>query len=423
MAAGMDHAVETPDELTTEIDVRADWARATIVDRGWSPASSCGGQVRRLRLVEPALACPRCATRWTARCRARRDAGWERLRRGAARTRSTSSGTARTSRSTATGEIQQAVRFGLFHVLPGRGARRAAGDPGQGADRPRLRRARVLGHRDASCCRCSPRPRRRRGATRCAGGTRRSTWPASAPQTLGCAGAAFPWRTIRGQECSALLAGRHRRVPRQRRHRVAAARYVGGPATRTSSGTAGCRAAGRDRAAVDVAGLPRRGTGASTSTASPGPDEYSASCDDNIYTNLMARANLRAAAEAASRHAESAGRPGGRRRRRSPAGARGRRRSPCPYDDAARRAPAGRGLHRPRAWDFERHDARDGYPLLLHCPVLRPLPQAGGQAGRPGAGDALVRGRVHAPRRRRATSTTTSAAPCATPRCRPAPRR
>ena len=32
-------------------------------------------------------------------------------------------------------------------------------------------------------------------------------------------GAAFPWRTINGEECSGLLAGRHRRVPHQRRHR------------------------------------------------------------------------------------------------------------------------------------------------------------------------------------------------------------
>ena len=36
----------------------------------------------------------------------------------------------------------------------GRRARRAAGDPRQGPDRLRLRRARLLGHRDASCCRC-----------------------------------------------------------------------------------------------------------------------------------------------------------------------------------------------------------------------------------------------------------------------------
>ena len=45
-------------------------------------------------------------------------------------------------------EIQQAVRFGLFHSHAGGRARRAAGDPRQGADRSRLRRTRVLGHGD-----------------------------------------------------------------------------------------------------------------------------------------------------------------------------------------------------------------------------------------------------------------------------------
>ena len=33
-----------------------------------------------------------------------------------------------------------------------------------------------------------------------------------------------------------------------------------------------------------------------------GPDEYTAVADDNVYTNLMARRNLTAAADAAERH-------------------------------------------------------------------------------------------------------------------------
>ena len=36
---------------------------------------------------------------------------------------------------------------------------------------------------------------------------------------LGLAGAAFPWRTIAGAGVLGLLARRHGRVPRQRRHR------------------------------------------------------------------------------------------------------------------------------------------------------------------------------------------------------------
>jgi Trehalose and maltose hydrolases (possible phosphorylases) len=33
-----------------------------------------------------------------------------------------------------------------------------------------------------------------------------------------------------------------------------------------------------------------------------GPDEYSAVADNNVYTNLMAQRNLRAAATSAERH-------------------------------------------------------------------------------------------------------------------------
>ena len=46
-----------------------------------------------------------------------------------------------------------------------------------------------------------------------------------------------------------------------------------------------------------------------------GPDEYSALADDNIYTNLMAQRNLRAAAKAVADHSDEADAARGRRRR------------------------------------------------------------------------------------------------------------
>ena len=51
-------------------------------------------------------------------------------------------------------QLQQAVRFALFQVRAGRRPGRAARDPGQGPHRPRLRRPHVLGHGDATRCRC-----------------------------------------------------------------------------------------------------------------------------------------------------------------------------------------------------------------------------------------------------------------------------
>ncbi|WP_306415723.1 hypothetical protein [Arthrobacter livingstonensis] len=43
--------------------------------------------------------------------------------------------------------VQQAVRFALFHLLQAGARAEGRGDPRQGPDRPRLRRARILGHR------------------------------------------------------------------------------------------------------------------------------------------------------------------------------------------------------------------------------------------------------------------------------------
>jgi alpha,alpha-trehalose phosphorylase len=41
------------------------------------------------------------------------------------------------------------------------------------------------------------------------------------------------------------------------------------------------------------------------------PDEYSAVADNNVYTNVMAQQNLRAAADAVERHPHAAARLGG----------------------------------------------------------------------------------------------------------------
>ncbi len=61
----------------------------------------------------------------------------------------------------------------------------------------------------------------------------------------------------------------------------------------------------------------------------------------------------------------------------------------------ARRAPPGRGLHPARrSGTSPRTDGR-ALPAAAAFPLLRPVPQAGRQAGRPGAGHAPARRRVH----------------------------
>ena len=62
-----------------------------------------------------------------------------------------------------------------------------------------------------------------------------------------------------------------------------------------------------------------------------------------------------------------------------------------PYDEALGVHPQAEGFTEHEVWDFD-STPPDQYPLLLHYPVLRPVPQAGRQAGRPGARAASLRG-------------------------------
>ena len=98
-----------------------------------------------------------------------------------------------------------------------------------------------------------------------------------------------------------------------------------------------------------------------------GPDEYTTVVNDNAFTNLMARLNLRYAADASARLAGRA--PGRLRRARRTSvelrarGARGvgagGRPHVRPVRRRARHQPAGRHVPRPRALGPRRHAARD----------------------------------------------------------------
>ncbi|MFI9527363.1 glycoside hydrolase family 65 protein [Micromonospora rosaria] len=180
-------------------------------------------------------------------------------------------------------------------------------------------------------------------------------------------GATFPWRTIGGRECSgywpAGTAGMHVNAD------VADAvlRYVA--ATGDQEFLAG---AGLDLL-VETArlwhGFGHHGADGGFHLAGvTGPDEYTALVDDNVFTNLMARRNLRGAADAAQRYPDAAARLGVTPEEvagwRSAADA-----MAVPYDHE-------RGVHQQSAgftdlpeWDFA-GTGEDDYPLLLHFPYL-----------------------------------------------------
>jgi len=263
-------------------------------------------------------------------------------------------------------ELQQAVRFALFHVLQA-GARAeqraiaAKGLTGSGYDGhafwdtetfvlPLLTYTVPRAAADALKWRHSTLDLARERA-----------------QQLGLEGAAFPWRTIRGQECSGYWPAGTAAFHINADIADAVHRYV-----MATEDDAFDRDVGTELL-VETARLWRSlghhdASGRFRIDGVTGPDEYSAIADNNVYTNLMAQQNLRAAADAAGRHPEVATRLGVDAE--EAASWRDAAQSMViPYDDR-------RGIH-PQAEDFSEHDRWDfqntspeQYPLLLHFPYF-----------------------------------------------------
>ena len=260
-------------------------------------------------------------------------------------------------------EVQQAVRFGLFHVLQAgaRGEDRAIpakGLTGPGYDGHTFWDTETFVLPLLMCV----LPAAAASALR----WRHSTLPVARDRAtqLGLSGAAFPWRTIDGRECSgywpASTAAFH--INADIAHAVI--RYIAATGDDTFERDIGLELL------VETARLWRSlgyhdGQGQFRIDGVTGPDEYSALADNNIYTNLMAQQNLQAAADAASRHPERA----------SDFGVDGQEIAAwhvaaaamfVPYDDRL-------GVH-PQAQDFTQHEVwdfastpPDHYPLLLHA--------------------------------------------------------
>jgi alpha,alpha-trehalose phosphorylase len=263
-------------------------------------------------------------------------------------------------------ELQQAVRFALFHTLQA-GARAeqraiaAKGLTGPGYD----------GHTFWDTERfilpvlTYTAPQAARDALRWRHATLDLARERSAQ--LGLAGCVFPWRTIRGHECSGYWpAG-------------TAAFHVGAD---IADAVARYQAASDDEAferevglelLVETARLWRSlghhdPEGRFRIDGVTGPDEYSAVADNNVYTNLLAQRNLRAAADAVARHPRHAAALGAGLEEaaawRDAAGD-----IVVPWDDALGVHQQSEGFTDHQRWDFER-TSPEQYPLLLHFPYF-----------------------------------------------------
>ncbi|HET7016549.1 MAG TPA: glycosyl hydrolase family 65 protein [Streptosporangiaceae bacterium] len=259
-------------------------------------------------------------------------------------------------------EIQQAVRFALFHIIQAgaRGERRpipAKGLTGPGYDGHAFwdTESFVLPVLDFTA------PDAAASALR----WRHGTLPMARERAaqLGLAGAAFPWRTIAGQECSGYWPAGAAAFHVNADIADAVVRYVdatgddafeAGPGIELLTETARLwRSLGHHdaRGSFHIDGV-------------TGPDEYSAIADDNIYTNVMAKRNLVAAADAADRHPDRA-RALGIDAEEAASWRDAAKDMHLPYDEMLGVHPQAERFTRHQEWDFA-STKPEQYPLLLH---------------------------------------------------------
>ncbi|MBX6384393.1 MAG: glycoside hydrolase family 65 protein [Microbispora sp.] len=364
VAAGMRHEIDGPDGTRVECDGSGNVSRVTVATRlkpgerlrldkffayGWSAKRSRPAMHDQ---VVAALAAARLIG-WDGLCADQRgflDDFWE----GA------------DVEVEGDAEVQQAVRFGLFHLLqagarlerrpiPGKGLTGSGYDGHAFWDTesfvlPVITYTYPRAAADALMWRKSILPLARARA-----------------EQLGLRGAAFPWRTINGEECSGYWPAGTAAFHVNADIAAAVTRYVD--------------------AAEDVeferdVGLPllvatarlwcalghHDAEGRYRIDGVTGPDEYSAVADNNVFTNLMAQRNLRAAADVAIRHLDQAQQLGVTLEEtatwRDAAAA-----IHLPYDERLGVHEQSEGFTGHAVWDFA-GTKPEQYPLMLHFPYF-----------------------------------------------------
>jgi alpha,alpha-trehalose phosphorylase len=259
-------------------------------------------------------------------------------------------------------EVQQAVRFGLFHILQAGARAEQRPIPGKGLTGPGYD-----GHTfwDTETFVLPVLTYTKPDATAAALTWRKLTMPIAEEraQELRLEGAAFPWRTIRGRESSGYWPAGTAAFHINADIADAVVRYL--DATQDEDFE---RDVGLDLL-VSTARLWRSlghhdRDGRYRIDGVTGPDEYSAIADNNVYTNLMAQQNLRAAAVVAMRHLDLAEALGVTTEEtaswRDAADA-----MVIPYDAELGVHPQSEGFTDHAIWDFAATKPEE-YPLLMH---------------------------------------------------------
>ncbi len=363
MASGMAHEVDTPTRFKVDLDVREDWARNTVICElqpgeklrvvkyvayGWSGLRS---ETAIADQVAAAMAGAQF-TGWDGLVKQQKeflDDFWD----------------AADVEVHGHAELQQAVRFALFHVLQAgaRAERRAIPSKGltgagydghtfwdtEGFVLPVLTYTMPDAAADALRWRHSiiDQAKERAGV-------------------LGLKGAAFPWRTIRGQECSGYWPAGTAAFHLNADIAEAVTRYYCATLDEQFMTDVGVELLVETaRLWISLGHHDRDGRWHLPGVT--GPDEYSAVADDNVFTNLMAAKNLRSAARFAAKY------PAKARALKVDSEEEAAWRDAAnavyvPYDEKLGVHPQSEGFTGYAEWDFE--GSKDKYPLLLHAPYF-----------------------------------------------------
>jgi alpha,alpha-trehalose phosphorylase len=366
MAAAMEHLVEVPGRVEVGTEAGEDWARTTVIC-GLRP----GQQLRIVKYLAYGWSSlrsrPALRDQAAGAIAGARYTGWQGLL-DAQRSYLDDFWDCADVEVDGDPDCQQAVRFGLFHVLQAsaRAERRAIpgkGLTGTGYDGhafwdtegfvlPVLTYTAPYAAADALRWRASTLELARERAAE-----------------LDLAGASFPWRTIRGEECSAYWPAGTAAWHVNADIAMAFERY------RVVTGDQSLEAECGLAVLIDTARLwislghhDRHGVWHLDGVT--GPDEYTAVMRDNVFTNLMAAHNLRTAAEACARHPEAAHAMGVSTEEtaawRDAADA-----AHIPYDEELGVHPQCEGFTTFREWDFTDNTV---YPLLLNEAYVRLYP-------------------------------------------------
>src|ERR687893_870879 len=302
MAAAMDHVVEGPPATQTTAESGEDLGRVTVATE-LEPG-------QRLRLVKflgygwsSRRSLPSVRDQVEAALAAARRSGWEGLL-AAQRAYLDDFWDRADVELEGDAELQQAVRFALFHVL--QAGARAEGRPiaAKGLTGPSYD-----GHTfwDTETFVLQPLTY---SVPRAVGDTLRWRYATldlarERAKMLDLEGASFPWRTIRGQAISGYWPASTAAFHINADIAAAIVRYHAATGDDTFEREVGLELL------VETARLwlslgHHDAHGRFRIDGVTGPDEYSAIADNNIYTNLMAQKNLLAAADAVKRHPDCA---------------------------------------------------------------------------------------------------------------------